>query len=471
MMRNVRIWVWGILLIAMFCVNGCGKAEEPVEILTFHAFHPKYGEREIGIYIDWQNKSEQKNIDGMILEITCNEDLEQTFQCYLLEPEEVLPEAHNQNNIITMPLEDSPDLAVYSLTVSIVQVNYSDGSIWQDDRGSSSFAIEVDGEKGVGVFPARINEAVFFESSAEANPIDPIYFQVDWTNDSKEANIIAVDYQITAKTSDGAVISTQEGENTIYISEYYANVSEWILPELNNKIVTHHIWDYDFQKAVRENGAAVFEIAVCRVVDSQGIVWDNPNKEDKITAVLCGKKGYPFQREISNESVQELIKRIADRAEQYKLDLEEPKVFISEQNYCVLRYENVDIRVELSDTNEVLPDKVAFVYYSKQQLDDMENYVRSCLDQICALRLCICPAVLYDRPYEELMETLEEYNGDHDKYLDCKDPFYGVFGQVINILDEQSEVINCTVIGVGKRLNGLPENFFWVRENPWVVSN
>ena len=97
----------------------------------------------------------------------------------------------------------------------------------------------------------------------------------------------------------------------------------------------------------------------------------------------------------------------------------------------------------------------------------MEEYVQSCLDQICKLRLCICPAVLYDRPYEELMETLKEYNEDHERYLSCEDPDDGVFGRVVNILDVNNNVINCTVIGVGEDLHGLPEDLFWVRENPW----
>lgn len=470
-MKNVRIWFWGVLLLAMFCLNGCGKTKAPVEILTFHAFHPNYGEREIGIYIDWQNKSEQKNIDGMILEFVCDGDYEQTFQCYLLEPVEVLPEAHNQKNIIMMPLLESPELEVHSLEVSIVQVNYTDGSVWECERQLPPFVVEVDGEKGKGVFPARLNEAVFFESYAGASETNPVYFQVDWTNISDEASILAVDYQITAKTSDGTIISTEDGENGIQISEYYEDNSKWTASGLHNVIVTHSIYDYGLKQAIQESDVAIYEISISRAVDSQGVVWENSNKENQIVAVLCGKKGYAFQNDISNESVQELINRIADRSEEYGLDLEKPKVFICEQNYCMLRYEDVDIRVELSDTNEVLPDKVAFVYYSKQQLENLEEYVQSCLDQICALRLCICPAVLYDRPYEELMETLKEYNEDHERYLNCEDPFYGVFGKVINIQDVHSDVINCTVIGVGKDLYGLPDDLFWVRENPWIESS
>lgn len=467
-MRNTRLVMGGFLLIALFFINGCGKTKEPVELLSFHAFHPDYNREDIAVYVDWRNQSEQKKIDGVILEIVCNEDYNQTFQCYLLEPEEVLPDAHNQENIIMLNQSELPEFEIYSLTASILQVNFTDGSIWESDERSTPLLAKVDGDKGDGLFPVRLNESLFFEGYENPDISDPIYFQADWTNASKEESILAVDYQITAKTSDGSIIFDEEGNDRLYISEYYKDASDWIPPGQNNDIVTHKIYNYEFVKACRSEGAAIYEITISRVVDSKGIVWENPDQDDKIISVSCGKKGYAFGRDVSNASVAELTGLIAERDEQYGLNLEEPQVFIKEQDYCVLRYENVDIRVELSDTNEVLPDKVAFLFYSTYSQEDFESYVQSCLDQICALRLCICPAVLTDRPYEELMEMLKGYNEDHDTYLDCNDLPGGVFGQVINLLDVNSNVMHCTIIEVGRDLYDPFENLIWVRENPWM---
>lgn len=156
-----------MLLFAVFCLSGCGETKAPVEIPTFRAFHLEHDEREIGIYVDWQNKSEQKSIDGIILELVCDEDYEQAFQYYLLESVVVLPEAHNQKNIIIMPSQELTDLEVYSLEISILQVNYTDGSIWESDRQLPSLIVEVDEDKGDGVFPARLNEAVFLKVMQE----------------------------------------------------------------------------------------------------------------------------------------------------------------------------------------------------------------------------------------------------------------------------------------------------------------
>jgi hypothetical protein len=98
----------------------------------------------------------------------------------------------------------------------------------------------------------------------------------------------------------------------------------------------------------------------------------------------------------------------------------------------------------------------------------MENYVQSVLDQVNVLRLCLCPAVLRQEPYEGLLERLERYNEDSATYLACDDPKEGVFGQVISILDADGNEIHCTVVGMGKGLCDLPESLFWVRgENPW----
>lgn len=468
-MKFVRILIRGfLLLVLLFCINGCGKTKEPVELLNFRAFHPDSKWEDIVVYVDWVNQSEEKKIDGVILQIVCNEDDDQTFQCVLLEPEAVLPDTHNQKNMIMLQQAELPDLELHSLTASVLQVNFTDGSVWKSNGETLSVTARVDGDRGTGTFPVRLNEALFFEGYENPGMVNPIYFQVDWTNISRQESVLAVEYEITAKTSDGSIISDEKGRDGLSVSEYYEDASKWILPELDNNVVTHYIFDYDFVKACREKGAAIYEIAICRVIDSKGIVWENPDPDDKIISVVCGKKGYAFKTESTNESVAELIKRIADRAEQYELSLEDPLVYIRKQAYCVLRYENVDIRVELSDMNETIPDKVAFIFYSRRPEDDFEGYVQSCLEKISALRLCICPAVLFDRPCEEFMEMLEEYNENPDTYLNCDDWTSGVFGQVVNLLDVNGNVMNCTVIEIGRDLYDPFREMVWVRENPWM---
>lgn len=459
---NKRWMLLCLMLGILLFLGGCGKEETPVEILTLHAFCPNYDRRDIVLYIDLQNQSGQKEIDGVNLEIACNTDDEQTFQCWLLEPEGILPDMHNQKTLMTLQHSELPEDEIYSLAVSLRQVNFTDGSVWKNENSSPDLTVEVDGEKGTGTFPVRLNEALFFEGSAHPSWVDPIYFQVDWTNILQEGDILAATYRIKAKTSDGSVISNGE-EDGFYIYEYYADNSEWVASGMHNDVVTHSIDDHVFVEKCREKGAVVYEITISRVIDAEGIVWENQDSDGGIVSVLCEKKGYAFQEESTNESVTELISRIAKRAKQYGIEMEKPLVFISEHSHCVLRYENIDIRVELSDTDTVLPEKVAFVYYSKLQYNDMESYVQSVLDQISALRLCICPAVLCQQPYEELMERLESYNEDPDTYLGYDDPSNGVFGQVVNVLNADGETMNCMVIGVGKGLCDLPESLFWVR--------
>ena len=460
----------GLMLGVLLCISGCGNGKDPVELFALRAFFPEYGKNDIALYIDLQNQGEQKIVDGVCLEMICNED-GPSFQCWIMEPEGILPAMHNQRTIITLEQGELPEIDIQSLTATLRQVNFTDGSTWRNEEKMFSLTAEVDGEKGAGTFPVRLNEAIFIEGSAEPGVFEPIRFQTDWTNLSEDGSILSVVYQVKAKRPDGTAVFA-EGEEELYIAEYYADDLEWIAPGMNNNVVNHTIYDYDFVETCREKGAAIYEIAITRVVDSTGIVWENPDPEEKIVSVSCGKKGYAFQKTCLNKSVIELIGRVRDRAIQYGIDMEEPQVFVNELGYCILRYDNTDIRVELSNVGEVLSEKVVFVFYSTPQYNDMQNYVQSVLDQVSALRLCICPAVLCQEPYEELTERLERYNEDFGTYLACDDSVGGVFGQVISILDANGDEIHCTVVGVGKGLCGLPESLFWVRgENLWETGN
>ncbi len=456
----------GLMLGIMICLSGCGRGKDPVELLSFRAAFPAYDRGDIALYIDLRNQDKQRSVDGVCLEMVCNEN-GPVFQCWLMEPEGILPAMHNRRTMIMLEQGELPEMEIHSLTASLRQVNFTDGSTWTKEEKTFPLTAEINGEKGTGVFPVRLNETVFFEDSAEPGMLDPIRFQIDWTNLSEESSILSVVYQIKARTAAGSVILVGE-EAELYISECYADQLEWIAPGMNNKVVTHSVFDYEFMKTWREKGAAIYEIAVTRVVDSTGTVWENPYPGEKIESILCGKKGYAFQEVCSNESVLELTDYIAERAKQYGINMGEPQVFVNERNYCILRYDNTDIRVELSDAGEVLQEKVACVYYSRPQYDDMENYVQSVLDQVNVLRLCLCPAVLRQEPYEGLLERLERYNEDSATYLACDDQKEGVFGQVISILDADGNEIHCTVVGMGKGLCDLPESLFWVRgENPW----
>lgn len=160
---------------------------------------------------------------------------------------------HNRRTMIMLEQGELPETEIHSLTASLRQVNFTDGTTWTKEEKMFPLTAEMNGEKGTGVFPVRLNETVFFEDSAEPGMLDPIRFQIDWTNLSEESSILSVVYQIKARTAAGSVILVGE-EAELYISECYADQLEWIAPGMNNKVVTHSVFDYEFMKTWRRKG-------------------------------------------------------------------------------------------------------------------------------------------------------------------------------------------------------------------------
>lgn len=445
--------------VLLFLISSCGIKKPPAEILAFHAFYTGYDSGNIGFYIDWQNASDKKTVDFLILSISFHSEDVPPLRYRILEPEGIAPGEHNRTNNYEIRQEELPSMDTSSLEVSIFQIGYTDGSVWENGKNPSIVSAEIDGRKGRGAFPVKINEAVFYTSS-ETSPF--INFQVDWTNISETDNIIDVVYKITAKSSYGTVIPGKDGADAIYTANDFSG-SEWSAPGSDYYFLEKSIMKLEFSR----DNAAIYEISVCKAVDSKGTVWENSDENDRIAVIFCGKKGYRFGNYAPDSSIQALIRRIAEEAEKYELDLGEPEIFVREQKYCILRYTGVDIRAELSETNEVLPDKVGFIYYSKGIHKPTEANLQAYLDKMRSLRLCVCAAALTDLPYEEVKQKVAAYNHNDENHIDFEDPAYETFEEASRILDKYGIQNPCGVFAVGKDLYDPIEAFLWVRENPY----
>jgi len=443
---------------------------EPVTLLSFRSFHTGLNSSEIGFYIDWQNTSTDKTIESLVLSMYDSFDPEQSFLVRLLELEGVAPQDHNNQKITVLPRENLPSMEFGTLCVSLHQVNFSDGTSWKKER-TTVLSAEVDGQTGSGEFPVELKQANFYEESANPSQVAPINFQIEWINQLETDSIIGVVYQITARTAEGTVIPNAEGNDVTYVSQFYKEASQWAAPFAKNVVVNEKIPAYSAASAFRQGGAVRFEISVCRAIDSSGIVWENPTEAPSIETVLLGKKGYAFLWETPNASVAALVDRIMKESSCCGIELGEPAIFIEDGSCCVLRYEDVDICVRLSENNVVLPDKVALMYYSVKQFDDFERYVQSVIDQMVLLRRCICTAVLTDLSTSALAQALDEYalgNYLETSYgqVDIDGSSYCTFERLTNILDEKSNIVLCDEFAIGKELNDHIE-FLWIRESPY----
>lgn len=466
-----------LVLLPLFLLCGCKEASPPVTLLAFRPFHTDVNSGDIAFYIDWENTSEDGKVDSLILSISCALDSEQTFLVQLQEPNGVEPGSHNGKKVITLiKWYDLSTKEITALDVSIYQVSFTDGSIWKDDGVQTALSVEIDGRKGNGAFPVKLNQAIIFESSA--NPridLDPLNFHVDWTNLSETYSVIGVTYQIKAKTADQVVVPDGHGNMVTYVSRFSEDPDEWVPPSTDNSIYIENITAWSGASAFREGGASIFEVSVCKVIDSNGVVWEIAPEEDPIKVVLDGKKGYSLLEDQPNASVQGLIDRISDEASKCGLELGQPAVSVKNGSYCVLRYDDLDVRVEMSENNEVLTESMSFMLYSVQQYDDESEFFKALNDRLFLLIRCVSAAVLTDLPYSEVVQrldgyTLEEFEMPFDK-IEFDGRLYDIFRSGASMKDEYSNTIICDLFGLGENLYYPPNVLFWVRGSPWSCQN
>ncbi len=455
-----------LLLISVFLLWTYTIQKAPVEIIDLEVFHIDGYHGRIAFYLNCRNASHKKTVDGLILSVICNSDEQSAFQYRVLEPEGVLPKTDHVF-LIDFYKGDLPVEDIATAEVFVSQVNFTDGSTWEDHKIQRSKIAQVDQNIATGIFPVRINEALFYEESDSPSPYAPIPFQIDWSNTLEEESIINVIYKVTARTIDGTVILSADEEDAVYVSEFYGKPDKWIQPLTDNKEVTQNISIQNPLNVFRNNGAVTYEVSVCRAVTSKGVIWENTDENDRIAVTICGKKGYAFSEDSWNPAIRSLVERIDEESQKYEMDLGTPEVFVKDHQYCVLRYPEVDIRVELSEANEVLPDKVGFVLYSKFQYEDPERYVQSVFDKMESLRLCVCTSVLTEIPYEEAVQKISEYSSNDKDYIDFEDMSYDTFESITNNLDADKNLVRCWVFACGKDLYYPPDKLLWVRESPY----
>ena len=321
MRKKKSLVVFLILLILLFVslLFVYTKLKTPLEIIDLQAFHIDKSHGKIAFYIDCRNMSHKKTVDSFFLSVICNSDEQAIFQCRILEPEGILPQ---ENHEFRVELSESelPIKDIATLEVSVSQVNFTDGSKAEKCKIQKPIVTQVDGNIGTGMFPVKINEAFVYEESPTPQSYKPIHFQIDWSNISEES-IIGVTYKVTAKTIDGTTILSENGDDAVYISEFYEKPDEWIQPLTDNNDVNKEITANNSANVLRDNGAAIYEVSVCRAVTSKGVIWENTNENDRIVVAIGGKKGYGFNEDPAYPSIQSMVERIDKESQKYEINL------------------------------------------------------------------------------------------------------------------------------------------------------
>lgn len=439
-----------LMVMIMLSLGGCGKAANPVEIVelnVFRMYNYNYCEA-IGIYIKWKNTSSDKVIDALTLSV-CSDLEEQPFECQIFEPDGIMPGLYNNDHLFFINDYEVPLKDAKVLSIVISEVCFTDGSRWEGSAQEQSVLAEVDGHKGEGEFPARLNTVSFYGNGRDLSSYQSIWFEVDWTNISKTNSIIDVVYKIIAKSGDGKVICCEDGEDAIYFSRYFSS-GDWVSTSSDRSDFRY--LDVPTISLLRENNAILYELSIWKVIDSKGIVWENPDPDNGIEVAINGRKGFAFGNDFSNESIQELIDRIAEEAGKQGLDLGMPDVFIQKQAYCLLRYADVDIRVELTWKNEVSPYVVRFAFYSLPSDMEPEAWIQDLKEKMVQFKLCICAAVLADLPYSEVIQKVEDYCKHDKEHIEFDDRSYTSFDGIFLYNDKDGNTALFGMFAAGRGL-------------------
>ncbi|MCM1119017.1 MAG: hypothetical protein NC543_06620 [bacterium] len=446
-MLKGRTLGWLLLIMILLLVTGCGReTKPPIEVIELNAFRVYDSGEKIGIYFNWKNVSEDKVIDALTLSV-CSDQEEQPFECQCFEPDGIVSGACNKDQLFFIDENEVSlkDAKVLSIVVS--EVCFTDGSAWEGSAQGLHAQVEVDGHKGEGEFPVRVNTLHFYEDGGVENLYPSIKLQVDWSNSLKTDNVIYVLYKLIAKSGDGEVICLEDGQDAIYLPKYFHSYEQ-----------VFGVFDYcDIRyldgptvSLLHENNVLSFEMSVCKVVSSKGVVWDNPDPSSGIEVVVNGRKGFAFDNNCSNESVQELIERIEEEAGKQGVDLGIPQVFIKEWAYCLLRYADVDVRVELSWDNQVSPYQVRFAFYAQPSDMEPEVWLQDLRERMEPLRLCICAAVLTDLPYTEVLQKVADYNQNDRESVEFDGTTYASYEGIYLYDNEAGDTGLFAIFAVGR---------------------
>ena len=327
----------------------------------------------------------------------------------------------------------------------LTKVTYSDGSVYipeQTETRTAAVNTMINSP-----FPALLEEMnVYCQYEGDRNRD----INVSWTNDSDQP-LKGVIFKVTGWNLDKTVCKDSNGEDAAaYIPSFPEN---GISP--GEKSPDYH-FDLSWYSYSWIENARAYDVSIWRAVTQDGTVYENSSDSNKVSAVLLGKKGYAFSDSTDSAPVKKLISNLEKAFSDYDLPFENPKIFIRKKDYCLLRYDDLDVRVELNQDGSISKGTASFVYYFKRSLISDETEKQKILDTCASLRLSVYPAVLTDIPRDEVVRKIEEFNNNDLEYIDFSDTSYDTFEESTLLYDEFKFYYVCMVEACGKNFDYYP---------------
>lgn len=439
----IAILVCGIL-IASSVLFGVPFKFKPVRIDNLKMFTIGMDEERSKAYlsISWTNTSFAKSIDYLEVTITgeSNDGQDNSATIRVSDGEAVTSRSSNYEKVFGLPINSARG----NYKVHLKKVAYSDGGVWAPDEKSENYQITLNQEKQNIELPVYIGRAVAL--------YDPYSFQTEfellWETANENINIVTAVIEAKCLNGIGAVVSDIEGDTSQYHIITNADYESDTLYPID-------LWGKSTGNIhLGENTGKIrtIQLKLIKVIDQDGNVYVS-NDEPEVALDISGKVGYLFNDSTDNKSLNSLIERMESNFALEELPYTKPLIHIGD-DYALLRYSDVDIRVELDEKHEVKDGEISLAKYDVD-IDNTKDVKTAYQVQVAAFSA----SMQVDSSNEDIANQIkEQFLSAKDGNINAEDKTYHYLRPYLNYLSDKSTVI--LVAAMGDSLNYVPVEFF-----------
>jgi hypothetical protein len=439
------------LLFVAIISSGCG-ASGPVQIQDISLYDANYGNEKSNtmLYLSWKNEAKGMTADSLELVIKGSfggeSEGQESIRYRISLPEGIAP-GEESSSVYEVP----GLLTKGKYKISVSRVSFTDGTVWNSGKNPSAKSASVDGRKGKGM-PASLEEMNYYEQRADSFYRD---MNVLWINKGDKP-LRGVVYEVLAYDAEGNRTSGYNAEpENVYIP-VYEEVS--VMP--GEAQDTYHISLNSKYYLFKES--RYIELRIVKAIAEDGTVYTAAG--DTLKAYFGSKKAYNFGNE-KNSAVKKLGNKVTAALKKYGIKKSKPLIYVREGDFAILRYDDIDIRVELTKKGKLSPYMVSFVtFYTRGAFIDQIEEGVSVRDMNVAK--AILPCVLTKMKKKEILEKVDEFYHNDRSYIDFSDHSYDTFDDFSTIFSEDGVILICEVLGVGVDFDYYPLNsMFWAYDS------
>ena len=415
------------------------SAGMPIDIVKISVFTTGTDEVNSRAYLIFEctNESADKFMDYAELTVTgdSGEEAGSHFRFRTADEFPVEPHWPNTRNTFYMPGFNSE-----RCTVQVDKIVYTDGTSWVNDGKHGVYDIKVN-EAHQGTFPVLITEA-----DAVYRPGGTLDLDLAWDLVDPVDTILSLDLKVNCFDRDGNIITNSDGKEDTHLLLTDESDFEDPVRFYYGEKITLGLYSYENAEKID-----TVKVSLVKAVHGLGDVFIS-DEEPVITLSTNGKKGYPFADRTDNGSVKKFISRMEKNFKEEGLDYRDPLICVNNQ-YALIRYPDLDVRVELDDNGDVKDGEVSCARYM-DVFDDRE-YTPAFKAQ-AAVMIAAMKDVSYD---DEIIDQLSErfvYGGDNYITTENRSYYYQPVYEY-NLQDGNTFFLTCSM---GNELNYIAPEFY-----------